>query len=203
MNILTHLPHHSFLPIAHVSRRFHSTWIEMKHTEAIQSSPIQNSEDDAEYRTNPMSIGNLFNSSWHAFSPMKTNSLNTNLLQYYVENGYNNPRLLKKVMLSTASRGDIQGMHFIVMNKYCLLDDEHICTMAGAAGQLEALKWLRGDLEHEFCLTIDGVKVKCPWDPTELHREAAENSHDDCVEYVEKNCDGHQIQTHYGVGLPW
>ena len=93
-------------------------------------------------------------------------------------------------------------MHFMATHKYCLLDDDNICTMAGAAGHLRALKWLRGDHTSENYL-IEGVKIQCPWNPTEVHREAAENAHDDVLDYVEKNCESHTIQTHYGVGLPW
>jgi hypothetical protein len=105
-------------------------------------------------------------------------------------------------MLGAASRGDIRGMHFMVSNEYCSLDDDNICTMAGAAGQLKALKWLRGDLDDDEFL-VNGRKISCPWNPTELHREAAENTHDDVLEYVETNSEDHKIQTHYGVGLPW
>jgi len=156
-----------------------------------------------EFSTNPMAIGNLFSTRW-SFAPDMNSGLNTTLLKYYIENGYgkSNPKLLKRVMLSAASRGDIRGMHFMVSNDYCSLDDDNICTMAGAAGQLNALKWLRGDLDDDEYL-VNGRKVSCPWDPTELHREAAENTHDDVLEYVETNSDGDKIQTHYGVGLPW
>jgi hypothetical protein len=107
-------------------------------------------------------------------------------------------------MLSTISRGDIHGMHFMVTNGYCsLYDDENLCTMAGAAGQLEALMWLRGELDHENVCNDTHGRIICPWNPTEVHREAAENSHDHVLEYVERRSETHQIQTHYGVGLPW
>ena len=156
--------------------------------------------------------------------------LNTTLLTYYIENGFgyydnqhscNNTevtfssntysakqqkemfekgrRLLRKVMLQTASRGDIDGMRYMSQRKYFALDDEEICTMTAAAGHLDALKWLRGESINNG----ERNDVLCPWDPTEVHREAAENSHDDIIGYVEKNCGRHDIQMHYGVGLPW
>ena len=166
----------------------------------------------------------------------KQNKLNTTLLSYYVMNGFGgtsistttatetsitttsegdgkgrqDQQMLRKVMLQTASRGDIDGMWFMSQKGYYELNDEEICTTTGAAGQLDALMWLRGDKKKaartdKYDHDDNGEKnfICCPWDPTEVHREAAENSHDHIIEYVEKNCDGHDIQMHYGVGLPW
>ena len=212
INILSYLPSQSFLPISHVSRRFKNVWIQYKDS--------KNDHDDERQRrtsneTNPLALGHLFESSWYSQTTegktnQKSNKLNTNLLSYFVSNGYgrssNNfdgevkSRILKKVMLETVSRGDIDGMWFMSCKNYCHLDDIEICTMAAAAGQLEALKWLRGDKVNGF---KESTNVICPWDPTEVHREAAENLHDDVMEYVEKNCKNHEIQMHYGVGLPW
>ena len=209
IKILGHMPHHSFIQIAKVSCRFRDAWIEMKRTRqsmqrqssSIYSNPETSTSD--ERTTNPMDIGNLFSTHWSCV-PENNTGVNTALLKYYIENGYgnDNPKLLKKVLLSASSRGDIRGMHFMISNEYCALDDENICTMAGAAGQLKALKWLRGDVDDDEYL-IDGKKVSCPWDPTDVHREAAENTHDHVLDYIEKNSDKHEIQTHYGVGLPW
>lgn len=188
--------------MAQVAKRFRFAWIEMKRTEALKSSAIRTIEG-AEYLTDPLLLGNLFDSAWCS-SKLQKNCLNTQLLMYYVDNGYgNDSKALKKVMLNSASRGDISGMYFMISNNLCLLDDEEICTMAGASGQLEALKWLRGDGSKNGQYLIDGSPVICPWDPTDVHREAAENARDDVLEYVEKNCEDHQIQTSYGVGLPW
>ncbi|GFH54202.1 predicted protein [Chaetoceros tenuissimus] len=106
---------------------------------------------------------------------------------------------MKKVLENAASRGDIEGIHFMVKNGFCALDDDNICTMAGAAGQLKLLRWLRGDIIVEQFKLLE----YCPWDPTEVHREAAENSHDDVIEYVEKNSENHHIAYAYSVGLPW
>lgn len=110
-------------------------------------------------------------------------------------------RTLQKLMCEAAMRGDIHGISFIVKNRYCLLNNTNICTMAGAAGHLKALQWLRGDIQIDGA--FDTSQHCCPWDPTELHREAAENAHFDVLEYVEQNSPGHKIQIHYGVGLPW
>jgi hypothetical protein len=175
--------------------------------------PTKTTEGD-EFTTDPLCIGNLFASPWrrtctsHPQKEETQNSvLNTNLLQYYLSNGFGkkNANILKKVMLQTVSRGDISGMHFMVSHGYCSLDDSNLCTMAGAAGQLLALKWLRGDFAREGYDLKDSEKqlVVCPWNPTEVHREAAENSHDHILEYVERNSEGYHIHTHYGAGLPW
>ncbi len=204
--------------------------------------------------TNPLAIGNLFQSSWNVCNPKIKNSLNTQLLKYYIENGYGNldeccgdekeirsedvtvekmeidvedadpsanpsldetcnstptnsgsrnkSAILSKVMYESAMRGDIHGMNFMATHRYSSFDQENICTMAGAAGQLTALMWLRGDIHVDGCEDLRD-KRKCPWDPTEVHREAAENAHYDVVEYVERNSEGFKIQVHYGVGLPW
>lgn len=227
MKVFDFLPTHCFLPISHVSSRFRSLYLErwqllLTKTKKTTTTTILAAADDECFITDPMSIGNLFASPWRTSysSSLQRNQkqqqnspLNTSLLQYYVSNGYgkNNPKVLKKVMLNTICRGDIHGMHFMVTNKYCSLvdGDEDLCTMAGAAGQLEALMWLRGEsfIHDKVCnnndITEGCVGIICPWNPTEVHREAAENSHDHILEYVERNSEGHQIQTHYGVGLPW
>eukprot|EP00551_Chaetoceros_affinis_P004656 CAMPEP_0203683412 /NCGR_PEP_ID=MMETSP0090-20130426/47506_1 /ASSEMBLY_ACC=CAM_ASM_001088 /TAXON_ID=426623 /ORGANISM="Chaetoceros affinis, Strain CCMP159" /LENGTH=353 /DNA_ID=CAMNT_0050552555 /DNA_START=32 /DNA_END=1093 /DNA_ORIENTATION=- len=321
--ILTYLPPQSFLPICHVSHRFHRVWIELKrhqerehereHEQHQNTKTNVNNSDCNSYKyeykykykyneTNPLALGNLFETSWHGYggnnnddsstksnnntrnhnhnhnhnsSQRRRNILNTKLLAYYIRNGFgsinvgvqvpnndnsnssnnnnnninnntndndsgsgsgsgnnnnnnnnNNScqggsKILRKVMLETASRGDIEGMWFMSKNNYFPLNDKEICCTAGAAGQLEALQWLRGEvlegvqcgleLEHDLgrCTNNSNITtarrkvVCCPWDPTEVHREAAENSHDHILEYVEKNCEGHEIQMSYGVGLPW
>jgi hypothetical protein len=235
MNIFDFLPIHCFLPISHVSSRFRSVYIEgWPRRRSTKKALLKDGQGTSaaqtagdEFTTDPMSIGNLFASPWrmctssfsssshqhyhhhqqHSEKKQYNSPLNTSLLQYYISNGYgkNSPKVLKKVMLSTISRGDIDGMHFMVTNGYSsLFDDENLCTMAGAAGQLEALMWLRGELDHEkICTVANGVRMICPWNPTEVHREAAENSHDHVLEYVERSSEGHLVQTHYGVGLPW
>ena len=213
INVFSYLPSKSFLPISHVSKRFKDTWIQYKSSEGNLGEESDINE------TNPLAIGHLFEKSWRCQAPSNSNlstsgsnnKLNTSLLAYFICNGYGSSssnlneksHILKKVMLETASRGDIEGMWFMKSNKYFGLDDEEICTMAGAAGQLEALKWLRGENVGTFNKSDGERNVCCPWDPTEIHREAAENLHDDVIEYVEKNCKGHEIQMHYGVGLPW
>ncbi len=276
INMLTYLQPHSFLPFAHVSRRFHSSWMEMKRTtqkqqEKSSGQHLQKGDNDAHHTryaynmTNPLAIGNLFQSSWNVCTtsnnPTSKNSLNTQLLKYYIENGYgklsefnskenrgdkidmkiqseeattrtcvdeletemidtdsgprtkesspsnlrgsNKSTILSKVMYESAMRGDIHGMNFMATHQYSSFDhDENICTMAAAAGQLKALMWLRGDVHVDGCEDLKGDR-RCPWDPTEVHREAAENAHYDVVEYVERNSEGCKIQVHYGVGLPW
>lgn len=195
VHVFGFLPSDSFLQYALVSKRFRQSWIQMKKYQYRQG----NLADRDFAKTDPLMIGNIFPLAWR-FLPEENIGMNTSLLKFYMENGYgkNKPELVKKVMMNAASRGDITGIYFMISNEYCSLDYE-ICTMSGAAGQLKTLRWLRGDL------IIDDYKLRqpCPWDPTEVHREAAENSHDDIIEFVEKNSNNHQIQTHYGVGLPW
>ena len=137
--------------------------------------------------TNPLQIGNLFSVPWN--KPARK-SLNTSLLAYYIEQGWQGKCKMRNVLTGAAARGDIEGMQYIFDNKLYPEDDIEICTIAAAAGQLEALIWLREER-------------KLPWDPTEIHRESSENLHEDVMEYVEKNSEGHKIQLSYGVGLPW
>mmetsp|Transcript_1747 Transcript_1747/g.1941 ORF Transcript_1747/g.1941 Transcript_1747/m.1941 type:complete len:260 (+) Transcript_1747:252-1031(+) len=197
-----------------------------------QSNPEpNNSTNDHIYLSNPFEIGNLFDSPWQCTKSIdntgkNNNVLNKNLLTYYINNGFGNNsnheneraapsmntaatarKKIKKVMLEAASRGDIEGMEYIAIKGYFLINDEDICTTVAAAGHLDALLWLRGDAKecnNKVHIDKDGeTHIICPWNPTEVHREAAENSHDHIMEYVEKNCDDHEIQMHYGVGLPW
>jgi hypothetical protein len=261
-NILSYITPQSFLPICHVSKRFRLVWIEMHTNNGHMNDNTTRTHTHTGthtstigYETNPLSIGNLFESSWffNNYDNNSNNGLNTTLLTYYIQNGFgslvlknyhtihnndnndsnnndnsnnnninvNNDdaergkKMLKKVMLQTASRGDIHGMNYMFINGYFPLNDEEICTTAGAAGKLEALKWLRGEgqvqCEGQGKVTTNKDmncgdnknKICCPWNPTEVHREAAENSHEDIMDYVEKNCKNHEIQMHYGVGLPW
>eukprot|EP00554_Chaetoceros_debilis_P010860 CAMPEP_0194108470 /NCGR_PEP_ID=MMETSP0150-20130528/8143_1 /TAXON_ID=122233 /ORGANISM="Chaetoceros debilis, Strain MM31A-1" /LENGTH=251 /DNA_ID=CAMNT_0038797169 /DNA_START=68 /DNA_END=819 /DNA_ORIENTATION=- len=239
MKIFDFLPPHAYLPYAHVSTRFRLSWVEMRRAAQAERPDSTSTEEDEAFKTNPMTIGNLFHSSWAVSSSSGNNPnvLNIGLLKYYVENEYGSredeeedamggtleeenhtdsegvesfdtpisssrstSRTLRKVMYETAMRGDIRGMSFIITNRYCLLNNTNICTMAGAAGQLEALQWLRGDIQIDGA--FDTTQNCCPWDPTELHREAAENAQFDIIDYVERNSPGRSIQVHYGVGLP-
>eukprot|EP00591_Stephanopyxis_turris_P015648 CAMPEP_0195533748 /NCGR_PEP_ID=MMETSP0794_2-20130614/41112_1 /TAXON_ID=515487 /ORGANISM="Stephanopyxis turris, Strain CCMP 815" /LENGTH=235 /DNA_ID=CAMNT_0040666389 /DNA_START=375 /DNA_END=1082 /DNA_ORIENTATION=- len=109
------------------------------------------------------------------------------------------------VLLAAASRGDIIGMSFILQN-YGLRGfglnnttynpyskqtrGKELCTVAGAAGKLDALKWLREEMQF-------------PWDAAEVFREALENSQDHVVDYVEMNTDKNCIQLPYGDGMPY
>lgn len=211
MNIISCLPKHSYLPIAHICKRFRLVYLEFKRLHYLHPKALD--EDDCSeetfYYTNPLLIGHLFDKPWEIL-PGRSSKLNLELLSYFVQNGYgkdangtvNESQSLKKVMLQTVSRGDIKGIYFMSMNKIYPLNEEDITTMAAAAGQLNVLQFLRGD-----AILCDGkefvLDTKCPWNPTDAHREAAENCHEDILDYVEKNCEGHQIQISYGVGLPW
>lgn len=205
MNILSNLPKDSYLPIAHICKRFRLVYLDFKK---LQHSKVSEEDDDSNeyylYYTDPLSTGYLFDTPWGNLQG-KNSKLNLELLSYFVQNGYgtrNKCNSLKKVMLQTASRGDIEGMYFMSEKDIYPLNEEDITTMAAAAGQLIALQFLRGK-----AILCDGkefiLEKKCPWNPTDVHREAAENCHEDILDYVEKNCEGHQIQISYGVGLPW
>eukprot|EP01083_Nonionella_stella_P233762 823299_1 len=89
MKIFDYLPPHAYLPYAHVSTRFRSSWVEMRRTQAERSDSTLREEDEA-FKTNPMTIGNLFHSPWAVSSSCgkNPNILNTGLLKYYVENEY-------------------------------------------------------------------------------------------------------------------
>jgi hypothetical protein len=88
----------------------------------------------------------------------------------------------------SAARGDIVGMKFLVNRELCRLDDVDICTIAGAAGHLSALKWLSEE-KH------------CPWSPSEIWIEARENNESALIDYVELNSAGYEIiASHYGDG---
>lgn len=204
MTIFSSLPKYSYLPIAHVCKRFRNVYLAFK-----RPCRGNNHEDDPDdYFTNPLSIGNLFDKNWRD-NQDGNNRLNVTLLRYYVENGYGGiyphqrrNQFLKKVMLQTASRGDIAGMMYMSTSNMYKLEDQDIPSMAAAAGKLDTLKFLRGTP-----VSYDGVeyvlKSKCPWNAADAHREAAENCHDDVVDYIEKNSEGNQIHLSYGVGLPW
>ena len=175
--------------------------------------------------------------------------------QQSVQQKEHQKKVLKKVMMGCSARGDIHGMAYLNHSNIYNLVDEEICTTAGAAGQLDALKWLRGDgkalqialemLSHspyfkhlwknqvvttsssspssdtimtrqeDFSVNEDhhqSVEIKlgppwippyCPWDITEVHREASENLHTHVLNYVESNCGDDKIEMLYGDGLPW
>lgn len=198
------------------------------------------------YKTNPLQVGNLFDSHWNKTShPQPT--LRTSLFEYYLANGWTNPSnhrhfiknqsacvinenhdsdnnhsdpntnnpLLKQVMLGAAARGDIEGMNYLFNHhrhhhQYHLFyhnfkNDTDLCTVAGAAGRLEALEWL---------LRVQ----KCKWKPGEVFREASENLHTHIMLFVEEyneasNSDNECFRSKkstnldfsmpYGEGMPW
>ena len=99
--------------------------------------------------------------------------------------------MMQRVLREAAARGDVKGMMYLVDRNLCNKSDTDICTVAGAAGHLKALRWLREEKQW-------------PWDPTEVMREASENLHVAIMTYVEQNSAGYEIQTpSYGDGLPW
>lgn len=224
IEILAYLPTRSFLPTAHVSKRFRNVY--RSHN----------------YKTNPLQVGNLFDSHWNQTIHHHP-TLRTSLFEYYLENGWTHPSnhknfikgipddstieasntnnpLLKQVMFGAAARGDITGMSYLFKHHdhhhhYHLFyhdfkQDPDICTIAGAAGRLEALKWL-------ICVQ------KCKWNPAEVCREASENLHTDVIMFIEQMCYEHrrkgyrddamvnaannvdrmEVLMPYGEGMPW
>ena len=173
-------------------------------------SNIENPEFTFFFKTNPLQVGNLFDSHWNQTS-VRHPTLRTSLFEYYLENGWTHPSnhknfvqnksvdvcdendfhpntnnpLLKQVMLGAAARGDIAGMSYLFNHHrhhhhYHLFyhnfkHDTDLCTVAGAAGRLEALKWL-------IC------EQKCKWIPEDVYREASENLHTHVMMFVEQLC---------------
>ena len=199
------------------------------------------------FKSNPLQVGNLFDSHWNQIFSGSIPTLRISLFEYYLRNGWTHPSnhsnfekkymdsnnfnlepgtnnpFLKQVMLGAAARGDIKGMDYlfeITSNHshhhqfYHILyhnfkDDTDVCTVAGAAGCLDALKWLL-------------FEKKCKWEPEEVFREASENMHTDVMMFVENCCykssknkyhdrvDGNEnnslkmnICMPYGEGMPW
>mmetsp|Transcript_37708 Transcript_37708/g.53176 ORF Transcript_37708/g.53176 Transcript_37708/m.53176 type:complete len:109 (+) Transcript_37708:317-643(+) len=102
---------------------------------------------------------------------------------------------LPKILRGTISRGDLDGLRQMVAKG--LIDDESLrvdsdyCTIAGAAGHLELLQWLRNS-------------IRCSWDPVEVYREASENLQGHVMNYVERYCPQHvDVRPCYGDGLPY
>jgi hypothetical protein len=223
--IFEYVPRRAHLPICHVSRRFRSSWLGRdggaspgdaggegqgegqgegreprsqgllvlwagagdQGSAGGRGGASGGAGGDSRRRTSPLQIGNLFRAPWNR--PGR-GTLNTSLLGYYVENGWGGRDRLRRVAFGAAARGDIEGMEYLFDRDLYPQDDPDVCTSCAAAGQLEALIWLR---------EVRG----CPWDPTEVHRESSENSQEGVVDYVEQHAQGHEIQTVYGVGLPW
>lgn len=179
------------MPTAHVCKRFHDIWLKGESITCIEPNDCEEKDSLglSKRTTNPLQIGNLFQSHWNK----KPSVLNTTLLEYYVSCGWNDPVLMQRVLREAAARGDIAGMMFLIDRKDlpCNMRDADICTVAGAAGHLKALRWLR-------------EQKQWPWDPTEVMREASENLHVVVMTYVEQNSAGCEIQSPcYGDGLPW
>lgn len=96
---------------------------------------------------------------------------------------------MKSLIRETIARGDIDGLTFMKSHGLCSFDDEDYCEVAAAAGQLDALRWLR-------------EKENCPWNATEVHKEASENFHTPVMLYVEVNAQDN-VSKLYGEGMPW
>lgn len=178
----------SFLPIAHVSRTFRIAW---KQRVGRKCREQEEPEGDVKMitpqisdQTNPFSIGNLFPRPWFHAS-----GLSTSLLEYYVANGWPIKDCCQKLARESVSRGDIAGLMYLKKRGYSSLRDPDFCVVAGAAGQLKLLRWLRED-------------EQCPWDPAEVYREASENSRNTVMDYVIANSEGVDVNSCYGDGLP-
>ena len=93
-------------------------------------------------------------------------------------------------MRECISRGDIDGLQYLVEHGLVTPDDPDYCTVAGAAGQLAALKWLRSQ--------------QCPWDPMEVYLEASENMQTPVMNYLELHLfGGYDVRRCTGYGMPW
>jgi hypothetical protein len=179
MEILSFLPTHSHLPVAVIAKRFQSTWHEMHALHYIAKC------GDSSRKTNPFEIGNLFPTPWY-----KPSKMSTQLLKYFIFTGWNYRKYTQRLLRECVSRGDIDGLQFLVDHGLGSLDNPDYCAVAGAAGQLEALKWLR--------------KNECPWDPMEVYREASDNMQAPVLNYLEPQVvGGYDVRrcTHYG--MPW
>jgi hypothetical protein len=116
--------------------------------------------------------------------------MNTQLLQYFISTGWNFRKYIQKLHRECISRGDLEGLQFLVDHGLGALDDPDYCAVAGAAGQLETLKWLR--------------KNECPWDPVEVFREASENMQTPVLDFLEPQVfGGFDVRRCTGYGMPW
>lgn len=105
-------------------------------------------------------------------------------------NGWNYRKYIHKLLKECVSRGDTDGLQFLMDHDLAVPDDRDYCAVAGAAGQLETLKWLR--------------KHKCPWDPMEVYREASENMQAPVLNYLELLVvGGYDVRRCTGYGMPW
>uniref|UniRef100_A0A7S2A5T4 F-box domain-containing protein n=1 Tax=Trieres chinensis TaxID=1514140 RepID=A0A7S2A5T4_TRICV len=198
VDVLSYLPQRAHLPTCHVSRRFRASWIKLhkrtksgRYSKSIKDSRASDAGErgnDA-FLTSPLQIGNLFESRWSVDRCKSGCGVRTKLLEYYASCGWDGPERFRRVMIGAILRGDVGGMAYLVDAGLCLLDDPEYCSTAGAAGRLEALRWMR--------------ERGCPWDAAEVYQDAEENLHDAVMEYVVVNSDCHDIQPTYGIGLPW
>ena len=225
--VMGFLPSLSYLPVANVSQRFRIAWRKTirqrlvatgafrsipqgllpslglmtatttitqhdnttdpskhKDEQAISVQQAMERLDRATRRTDPLHIGNVFGRPWYL-----TSRLSTTLLDYYIHCGWPIEKYSKRLARETLARGDLIGLRFLASRQLCVFDDEDYCEVAAAAGHLDALKWLREEQQ-------------CPWDPSEVHKEASENLHTPVMLYVELTS-RQRIEISYGEGMPW
>mmetsp|Transcript_10987 Transcript_10987/g.12563 ORF Transcript_10987/g.12563 Transcript_10987/m.12563 type:complete len:211 (+) Transcript_10987:234-866(+) len=198
--IISFLPKKSFLPVSNVSKQFHRSWFisDMRHPEY---------ENNYSFccQTDPLQLGSLYDVHWNA-SLSRQKTLRAPLLSYFVSCGWTKSSSFNRLMLEAASRGDVTGMQFMIKMGFhaSLRQDtdennalnpsqtkihlQNICTTAGAAGRLATLEWLLAE--------------GCPWNPSEIFREAAENNEYDVMDYTE-NRERSVSKLPYGDGLPY
>jgi hypothetical protein len=174
IEILSYIPKGGYLPIISVSRRFRNVWL-LSQTDTIPR----------ELSTNPWDRGNLFSTPW--FKPYS--ALNLRMLQFYIEMGWDVKRHISRLFRECSSRGDTMGLQFLVDHGIGLPDNREYCTLASAAGHLEALLWLRAE--------------GCPWDPVEVYQEAVDNWQTPILDYIEMKWRGRfDAQQCIGYALP-
>lgn len=140
-------------------------------------------------QTRPLLMGNLFLAPWYKPS---TNKMQTKLLEYFISCGWDGRKHAKKLIRECVSRGDVEGLQFLVNHNLANIKDSDYCAVAGAAGQLEALKWLR-------------EVQRCPWDPSEVYQEASENVQLHIMQYVELKAGAgtRDVGSCSQYGMPW
>eukprot|EP00546_Thalassionema_frauenfeldii_P020667 CAMPEP_0178895282 /NCGR_PEP_ID=MMETSP0786-20121207/497_1 /TAXON_ID=186022 /ORGANISM="Thalassionema frauenfeldii, Strain CCMP 1798" /LENGTH=125 /DNA_ID=CAMNT_0020565489 /DNA_START=308 /DNA_END=685 /DNA_ORIENTATION=- len=124
---------------------------------------------------------------------MSSSKIATKLLEYYISCGWDFREKASVLIRQSLSRGDIDALQFLVDHCQVKLDDSDYCAVAGAAGQLQALQYLR-EVHH------------CPWDPDEVYQEAVENHQEAVMDYLERtrtlfgSCNARECTSY---GMPW
>jgi len=208
--VLSYSPSGCFFPNAQVCRSFYRCWLKLKNGDAqsVKRGENLNHDNSISFKTNPFQIGQLYMIDWNLTNPNtpqlcdEPSALRISLLKHFISEGWltqsrslRRRKLLSKLLIQAARRGDIIGMEFLLFHLepkelsdrlLCYYKREkgrkdipepaqELCLEMAAAGRLHALHWFISTLDLTWAERNQSAAVVL---------EASQNDYHHIADYV-------------------